>query len=111
MELVGLHQYRGEFMKRDIQIHGVSVEPPEKLSEFKQKEGLDVILLSDQEELFISHLDLVDPHGNPFTRENCAQSASLFVDKERKIRWFLLTENYRVRPKPTRVLREISAYL
>ncbi|CAM2065521.1 hypothetical protein SCOR_09075 [Sulfidibacter corallicola] len=66
---------------------------------------------SDGDLSLISPLGLRHKGGDPFTGGDIARPARLLVDREGRILWSNVAENYRVRPKPKTILEEIEPLL
>ncbi|GIW42338.1 MAG: hypothetical protein KatS3mg076_2915 [Candidatus Binatia bacterium] len=104
-ELQGLQLNIDEFRKRDCEILAVVVDPPETNAKVVADLGLEYRVLSDPE------LRVIDAYGLRHAGTpagDIARPASFLLDSNGTIRWRNLTENYRVRPSPETILRELD---
>jgi peroxiredoxin len=104
-ELRGLQLNVDEFRGRDCDILAIVTDPPDKNAKVVADLGLDFRILADPE------LRVIDTYGlrhDGTMAGAIARPASFLIDRQGVIRWRNLTENYRVRPDPKHVLRELD---
>jgi peroxiredoxin len=65
-------------------------------------------LLQDVDGGLLASLDLLHKGGNPLNGNDIARPALVLFDKQGKVIWSKATENYRVRPTPEDILKEIQ---
>jgi len=105
--LQGLQSIHDELKKRNVEILAISADPPDKLREHMLSKGFSFPLLADPKLEVISRFGLVHPGGNPFGGD-IARPAVIMLRENREPGFVLLTENWRVRPTPRDILREIE---
>lgn len=98
----------GEFAKRDAVVLGISSDPQEKGREIVEAYGLGYPLLSDPELEAARLFGAVHPGGNPIEDGDIARPATFLIDREGHVVWYDLTENWRIRPRPERLLAELD---
>jgi peroxiredoxin len=89
-----------------VQILAISVDSQEESAQLKRDLHLGFPLLSDSDQQVLKRYGLLHPkgHGDADT----ARSANLLLDAKGIIRWTAFTDNFRVRPHPEDVLREVE---
>ena len=106
---------RPEFDKRDIQVLTVSTDSVEELQNGRDAHGLQAIMLSDADlkvtDAFGLRNTLVHSAPPGDEQEALPVPASLLVDKDGKILWMDLSENYQRRSGPDVVLAAMQKHL
>jgi len=110
-----LETLRPEFEKREIQVLTVSTDSVEELQNGRDAHGLQAIMLSDFD------LKVTDAFGLRNTlfhsappgdeQEALPVPASILVDRDGKVLWMDLAENYQRRSGPDVVLAALQKYL
>jgi peroxiredoxin len=92
-QLTALLPEADRFRAAGVKIVGISPDPPEISTHWSHEMGLTFPLLSDEPQRLAADL--------------CGTSAhcELLIDKEGKIRWGALTENWRITATPSMVLQ------
>lgn len=72
---------------------------------FSQRRGFKIVLLSDKELKVIDAYGL--RHSNGGIYGDVARPATLILDREGRVVWRLLTDNWRVRVRPEPVLEQL----
>jgi peroxiredoxin len=96
-----------EFTKRRVRILAISVDPPAKNQEHRQKVGLSFPLLSDEKAEVIRAYDLLHERASP-EGQDIARPAEFLVDPNLTVRWANLTSRYTTRARPEQVLEAID---
>lgn len=110
-----LETLRPEFDERDIQVVTVSTDTIEELQNGRDAHGLQAIMLSDADlgvtDAFGYRNELV--HSAPPGDEQDALPVpvSLLVDRDGKVLWMDVAENYQKRSGPEVVLAAIQEHL
>lgn len=97
-----------EFEKHGAAVVAISVDPPERSREIAQAYGFTFPLLSDAEGLALEAFGVRHPAGNPIDGKDIARPATFLLDRQGNIVWRDLTENWRIRPRPAALLRELE---
>ena len=97
-----------EFEKLGAAVAAISVDPPEQSAELARAQGITFLLLSDPEGLALDAFGVRHPHGNPIDQKDIARPATFVVDRDGRIVWRDLTSNWRIRPRPEALLRELE---
>jgi peroxiredoxin len=92
------------FEERGIRILATSADTPDKALEMKERTAAPFEFLSDPQSRLIDLFDVLHPAGRPGSTRDIAQSSSFLVDSEARVLWLQVAQNYRVRPRPQRVL-------
>jgi len=87
----------------------ISADPPDKSREIVEAYGLTFPVLSDAGARVIREYGVVHEGGDPIRETDIARPATFILDREGRIAWFDLTENWRVRPRPEDLLRRVAA--
>jgi peroxiredoxin len=96
-----------DFQALDTEIVAVSADPPESLREIVEGYDLAYPLLSDPDLELIDALGLRHPMGD-ISGGDIARPAVFVVDRDGSIVWRDLTDNWRVRVRPARLLAELA---
>lgn len=86
----------------------VSADAPEDSARLHEKLGLGFPLLSDPQLEAIDAYGLRHEGGNPMEGAAIARPASFLIDEQGRILWRDLTEDWRVRLDPDRVLEHLD---
>lgn len=84
----------------------VSVDPVDTSKKLATDLKLDYRVLSDPELKVIDLYGMRHPGGKG--GQDIARPGTFVLDREGVVRWRDLTDNYRIRPKPERVLEELA---
>ena len=82
----------------------ISVDPPERSREIVAAYGFTFPLLSDAEGRVIDAFGVRHDAGNPIDGTAIARPATFVLDRDGRVVWRDLTENWRVRPRPATLL-------
>jgi len=96
-----------EFKKRDVQLLSVTIEAPERNKLMRKAAGAQFEILSDETGKLIDHFGVRHVKGKAGVSD-LAQSAIFLLDKDGRVLWQRVAENYRVRPKPEEILKVID---
>jgi peroxiredoxin len=97
-----------EFDARKIRVLAISVDTPTESQHLRETQGYTFAILSDAKDDVIRRWDLVHPHGG-VDGADIARPAEFLIEPSGKVRWVNLTEDYRVRARPTQVLQAFDA--
>lgn len=90
----------------NAEVLAISVDSPEKNRALRAKLDLDFPLLSDM------NLELIDAlkvrHLNGGIGGDIARPATFILDRDRRIVWRQLTDNWRVRVRPEPVIEQLK---
>ena len=86
----------------------ISTDPPEKSREIVDAYSLGFPLLSDVDLRAIDGFGVRHEDGDPTSPGDIARPATFILDREGRIVWRDLTENWRIRVRPERILDELS---
>jgi hypothetical protein len=90
-----------------VTLLAIVVDPVERNAQVAERLGLDFSILADPDLSVIDAYDLRHRGGGHGV--DIARPATFVVDRDGRVAWRDLTENYRVRPHPDDVLRAIDA--
>jgi len=85
----------------------ISVDPPEVSREIVEADGLSFPVLSDVGRDAVRGFGVLHEGGNPIDGSDLARPATFVLDRDGRIVWRDLTDNWRVRPRPTELLAEV----
>ncbi len=91
-----------EIKALNAEVLAISVDVPEKSKEVVETNGLEFRILSDSEGKAMDAFGL--RHPGAFMGKDAARPGVFIIDTEGKIAWKALTENWRVRVRPEKVL-------
>jgi peroxiredoxin len=97
-----------DFEKQDAVVLAISVDPPDKSREIVDAYDLQFPVLSDADLEAIDGFGVRHKLGNPIEETDIARPATFIVDREGRIVWRDLTENWRIRPRPDELLAELD---
>ena len=86
----------------------ISVDTPEVSRDLCRKAGYTYTFLSDPKAEVIRHYDLLH-QGAGANGQDIARPAEFLLDSSGVIRWVNLTEDYRVRARPERIIEAAKA--
>jgi len=98
-----------QFRKRGVQLVAISVDPPEVSREHCRKQGYTYTFLSDGKLDATRRYDLLHHDAGP-GGSDIARPGEFLVDPTGTIRWVNLTEDVRVRARPTEVLQLLDRF-
>jgi peroxiredoxin len=90
------------------EVLAISVDPPERSREIADAYGLDFPLLSDPGARVIETYGVRHPAG-AMDGGDIARPAVLVLDREGRVAWREVTDNWRVRVTPERILEALRA--
>ena len=103
-------QSRIEDIRRaDAEIVAVCVDPVEKNADVVRDLELAFPVLSDKDLSVIDTYDVRHVQGNTFAEQDIARPAVFVLDREGIVQWREVTDNYRVRVRPERILEQLAA--
>ena len=91
----------------DGDVLAVSVDPIDKSHQIAEAYGLDYPLLSDPDLELIDAFGLRHP-GASVIGDDIARPATFILDRNGQIVWRELTENWRIRTAPDRLLHQLT---
>jgi peroxiredoxin Q/BCP len=91
----------------DGNVLAVSVDDPDNSREIAEAYGLEFPLLSDPEAETIRAYGILHEDGG--LDGDIARPATFILDREGRIVWRDLTENWRIRARPAEILEELRA--
>ena len=95
-----------EIRALDAEVLAISVDPPEKSREIVEAYGITFPVLSDPD---LTAIDLFDVrHVGGGLDGDIARPATFILDREGRVVWRQLTENWRIRLRPETVLEQLS---
>ena len=86
------------FSRLGTRVYAISTRKPGDLADLQQDLGLGVTLLSDPGGVAVSAFGMLDP------RMSIARAGIFLLDRQGRVRYRWLTENYRERPDPDEIL-------
>jgi peroxiredoxin len=107
-ELQGLQLNIDALRARGCAVAGVVVDDPATNAELARNAKLDYPILADPDLRAIDAFGLRHAGAGPDGRD-IARAASVLIDGQGIVRWTDVTQNFRVRPTPDRVLQAIDA--
>jgi peroxiredoxin len=96
-----------EIRSLDAEVLAVSVDPPESSREIVEAHGLEFPVLSDQSLAAIDAFGVRHPGGG--LEGDIARPALFILDRDGRVVWRDLTDDWRVRVRPGRVLEVLAA--
>ena len=94
-----------DFQALDTDIVAISVDPPERSREIVEAYDLAFPLLSDPDARVIEAFGVL--HADGGFEGDIARPAIFLADREGKIVWRELTENWRIRARPEKILEQL----
>ena len=86
----------------------ISVDAPDRSREIVTAYELTFPVLSDIRAETIRAYGVRHELGNPIEESDIARPATFILDREGRVIWRDLTENWRVRPRPDELLAELA---
>ena len=86
----------------------ITVDPPDKSREIAEAYDLNFPILSDVGAETIRAYGVVHRDGDPLSGEDIARPATFVLDREGRVVSSHLPRNWRIRPRPDRLLDELS---
>ena len=86
----------------------IAVDPPDRSREIVEAYDLTFPVLSDTETEAIHAFGVVHEMGDPIHKTDIARPATFILDREGRVVWFHLPENWRIRPRPEELLDELA---
>ena len=100
-------EHLNDFDQRGSRILAISVDSPEENREHCQKMSYTYTFLSDPHAEVIRRYDLLHPRASP-SGQDVARPAEFLLNRQGKVVWENLTEDFRVRARPEQVLKVID---
>jgi peroxiredoxin len=97
-----------DFDEQDAVVMAITVDPPDKIREIVEAYDLTFPVLSDTETEAIRVYGVVHRKGDPINDKDIARPATFIIDREGRVVWYRLTENWRIRPRPGELLDELA---
>lgn len=97
-ELGELADREKSFARLGTRVYGISTRTPEDLADLQEDLGTGVTLLSDPGGVAVSAFGMMD------SRMDIARSGSFLLDRQGRVKYRWLTDNYRERPAPDEIL-------
>jgi peroxiredoxin len=94
-----------EFQALETDIVAISVDPPDRSREIVESFDLGYPLLSDPEARAIEAFGVL--HADGGFEGDIARPALFLADRDGRILWRELTENWRVRARPEAILQQL----
>lgn len=107
-ELQGLQRHVEEIREAGGEVVAVSVDPVETTRETLGSAGFTFTLLADPELAVIDAYGVRHPGGG-MEGTDIARPATFLIDREGRIVWRDLTDNWRVRVRPGRLVERLAA--
>jgi peroxiredoxin len=96
-----------EFKARGIRIVDISVDPAEITREHARKQGYTFTFLADENAEAIRRYDLLHEGAAPGGHD-ISRPAEFLIDTTGTVQWVNLTDNYRVRLRPTKLFEVLD---
>jgi len=94
-----------EIRALDGDVLAVSVDAPEQSAEIVEAYGLEFPVLSDPQAGVIRQYGILHPDGG--LDGDIARPAVFIIDRDGRVVWRELTDNWRIRVRPGRILEEL----
>jgi len=98
-----------EFRDAGATVVAVSTDPPERGREVVEALGLEFPVLADPSGAAVAAFGVAHPEGNPIDGGTIARPATFLLDRDGRVVWRDLTENWRVRPRPDEILQRLAS--
>ena len=109
-----MEELRPEFDKRGVKVVTVSVDLPEVIAEKRHLHGIQATMLSDQQLVVTDAFGLRNQGLHSAPRSEPAKAlpvpATLLIDRDGRVLWRDLSENYQRRSDPSVVLAAMEAH-
>lgn len=96
-ELVQLAERKDEFARLGVSLYAIAVGPAAELAPLQEKLGAGMTLLADPEGRAVTAFGMLEGNG-------LARAATFLLDREGRVSYRWLAENYRKRPVPDDIL-------
>ena len=97
-----------DFEKQDAVLIAIAVDPPDKSREIVDAYDLVFPILSDTGAETIRAYGVVHRDGDPIGGGDIARPATFILDREGRVVWSHLPQNWRIRPRPEELLGELA---
>ncbi len=94
------------FARLGVDLYAIAIEKREDLEDLQESLGTAVTLLADPDGVAVEAFGVMDP--DPIPPQPLARSATFFIDQEGVVRYRWLPRDYRNRPAPDDILRQID---
>ena len=98
-----------ELRASGAEVLAICTDPPEESANLAEKLGLEYPILSDAELAVTDAYGVRHVGGNPMEGADVARPALFVIDREGRIQARELTENWRIRVRPERVVELVAA--
>lgn len=98
-ELVQLAERKDDFARLGVPVYAIAPQAAEKLTSLQADLGAGVTLLSDPDRKAVAAFGVLDKFDLP-------RAASFLLDREGRVSYRWLAENYRKRPLPDEILKK-----
>lgn len=110
MELVQLQKNIDAFKNLGVEIIAVTTEGPQDLAKARSKVNAEYRIVQDQDMQLMGLFNLKDETPNP-TGGDVFRSGKVLVSPEGEVLWLEYADNYRVRPRPGYLRKQIQEVL
>ena len=86
----------------------IAADHPEDSRVIAETYGLEFPLLCDPEAETIRAYGAVHADGNPMDGEDIARPATFILDRQGRVVWHYLPDNWRIRPRPEELIAELA---
>ncbi|MGE3531922.1 MAG: peroxiredoxin family protein [Steroidobacteraceae bacterium] len=108
-QLVDANSKLDEFRQLGLNVVSVSIDTPDKLASFHQKQAIGYTMLSDPDGVIVEKLGIRDPqYAQGSMAYGVARPMIFIVNPQLKITHKFAEESYRNRPDLTKVLAELN---
>lgn len=95
-----------QFEGAGIAVAALAVDDSVQLQKTQRALDLTYPLLNDTDAAFVTALGLLHKGGNPMDGSDIGRPARLLINRDGRILWSDVSENYRVRPTPQAILEQ-----
>ena len=93
-----------EFRSRNAEVVAISVDPTETSLGIARAYGIEFPILSDPALVAIDGFGVRHRDGDPVEGGDIARPATFVLDREGRVAWRQLSDNWRIRPRPDQLL-------
>ena len=97
-----------EIRDLDAEVLAISADSSEENRKLAIKRKFDIRLLSDPDSQVIGRFGLKHPNANPMGNQDIARPATFVLNREGKIVWKILPDNWRVRVRPETLIEQLE---
>ena len=97
-----------EIRALDGEVVAISIDAPEQSKKLAIKKRLDFSLLSDPDGRVIELFGLRHPDANPMGEADIARPATFVLDREGRIAWKIIPDNWRIRIRPQTLIDQLE---